>query len=144
MKFHLIVWGSLIVFSSLVFDSTSFSATPSPSSAIKEPVAMNTYDPDQSVSSDDSVSQNSTVVIPQKTMTIEGTIEQVMETSPLQLTVTTNSGRYFVALQDDTTVTQQGNPINPLSLKPGLKVHIEGQQSGGDTQALKAQTLAIQ
>ncbi|MGA9382113.1 MAG: hypothetical protein WBV73_25415 [Phormidium sp.] len=105
---------------------------------------MNSYDPNQSVSSDDSVSQNPDVVIPQKTMTIEGTIEQVMETSPLQLTVTTNSGRYYVALQDNTTVTQQGNAVNPLSLKPGLRVRIQGQQSGEDTKALKAQTLAIQ
>ena len=78
MKFHLIIWGSLIVFSSLVFDCTNFQATPSPSSDLQKPVAMNIYDPNQSVSSDDSVSQNPAVVIPQKAMIIEGTIEQVM------------------------------------------------------------------
>ena len=49
-----------------------------------------------------------------------------------------------MALQDDTTVTQQGNAVNPLSLKPGLRVRIQGQQSAEDSQALKAQTLAIE
>lgn len=143
MKFYLIIWGSLIIFSYLIFGCISFSATP-PRSTIKESATMNTSDPNRSISSDDSVSPNSDIVIPQKTMIIEGTIEQVMETSPLQLTITTNSDRYYVALQDNTTVTQQGNAVNPLSLKPGLRVRIEGQQSAEDAKALKAQTLVIQ
>lgn len=143
MRLNIIFWGSLIGVWSLLLACTSYQAAPSPDSAAKKPAAMNTSDPNQSVSSDQSVSLPPTSAAPQVAMIIEGTVEQVMETSPLQLTVTTNSGRYSVALQPSTTVTQQGNIVNPDGLKPGVRVHISGQPSNFDTLSLTAQTIEI-
>lgn len=140
MRFNIIFWGSLIGVGSLLLTCKSCQAAPS---AAKEPATMSTYDPNQSVSSDQSVSLPPTAATPQAVMIIEGTVEQVMETSPLQLTVTTNSGRYYVALQPSTAVTQQGNTVNPGSLKPGVHVHISGQPSNFDNMALTAQAVEI-
>ncbi|NJP08085.1 MAG: hypothetical protein HC866_00260 [Leptolyngbyaceae cyanobacterium RU_5_1] len=143
MHFNTILWGSLIGVGSLLLACTSYQAAPSPLPTVQEPAAMSIYDPNQSVSSDQSVSSTPTAATPQIAMIIEGTVEQVMETSPLQLTVTTNSGRYYVALQANTTVTQQGNTINPWSLKPGVRVQISGQPSNFDSMALTAQAVEI-
>jgi len=143
MRFNIIFWGSFIGVWPLLLACTSYQAAPPSDSAAKKPAAMNTSDPNQSVSSDQSVSISPTSAAPQVSMIIEGTVEQVMETSPLQLTVTTNSGRYSVALQPRTTVTQQGNTVNPDGLKPGVRVHINGQLSNFDTMSLTAQTIEI-
>jgi hypothetical protein len=128
---------------SLFLTYTSDQAAPSPHSAAKESAAMSNYDPNQSVSSDQSVPLPPTAVSPQVAMIIEGTVEQVMETLPLQLTVTTNSGRYYVALQPNTAMTQQGNTADPGGLKPGVRVHISGQSSNFDNMALTAQAIEI-
>jgi hypothetical protein len=143
MRSNIIVSSSLIGVGSLLLICTSYQAAPSPHSATKEPAAMSSYDPNQSVSSDQSVSLPPTTLTPQVAMIIEGTVEQVMETSPLQLTVATNSGRYYVALQPSTVVAQQGNTVNPGGLKPGVRVHISGQPSNFDNMALTAQAVEI-
>jgi hypothetical protein len=143
MRLNIIFWGSLIGVGSLLLTGTSYQAAPSPHPPAKEPATMNTYDPNQSVSSDQSVSLPNTAASPQVVMNIEGTVEQVMETSPLQLTVTTNSGRYYVALQPNTAVIQEGKDVNPSRLKPGVRVHISGQSSNFDNMALTAQTVEI-
>jgi hypothetical protein len=110
---------------------------------VQEFAAMSIYDPNQSTSSDQSAPL-SPIATPQTTMSITGTVEQVMETLPLQLTVTTQLGRYYVALQANTLVTRQGKAVNPNSLQPGIRVEISGQPSKFDEMALTAQTIEIQ
>jgi hypothetical protein len=127
----------------LLLICTSYQCVPSSHSTAKESAAMSSYDPNQSVSSEQFVSLPLTAVTPPVAMIIEGTVEQVMETSPLQLTVTTDSGRYYVALQSSTAVTQQGHTVNPDGLKPGVCVHINGQPSNFDNMALTAQDIKI-
>jgi hypothetical protein len=143
MRFNIIFWSSLIGVGSLFLTGRSYQAAPSSYFAAQEPAAMSTYDPNQSVSSDQFVSPLSAATTPEVAMIIEGTVEQVMETSPLQLTVTTNSGRYHVALQSNTAVTQQDKTVNSGILKPGVRVSISGQPSSFDSMALTAQAVEI-
>lgn len=138
-----IVWSSLIGVGSLLLACTNYQAAPFRHSNAGDFAPMTSYDPNQSVSSDQPVSPPPTAVTPQAAMMIEGTVEQVMETSPLQLTITTNSGRYYVALQPSTVITQQGNSVSPSTLKPGVRVQINGQSSNFDNMALTAQTIEI-
>lgn len=143
MQLNTICRSSLIGVGSLLIGCATYQATPSPHATAKDPAVMSTYDPNQLVSSDQPVSRPPTAANPQVAMIIEGTVEQVMETSPLQLTVTTNSGRYYVALQTNTAVSKQGNIVNPSILKPGVRVHINGQPSNFDHMALTAQAVEI-
>lgn len=110
--------------------------------ATKEPTSVTTTDPNQSVSSEQPNPQ-STQSTPAKAMVIEGTVEQVMESYPLQLTVTTNSGRYFVSLQANTIVAQQDKTVEQGTLKPGTHVQITGQQPANADMALVAQKIQI-
>lgn len=143
MRSHIMILSSLIGVWSLLLTNTSYQAPLPSNSAVTALTVMSSYDPNQSVSSDQSVPLPASAVTPPIAMNIEGTVEQVMETSPLQLTVTTNSGRYYVALQPNTAVTQQGNTVHPGSLKPGVRVHISGQSSNFDSMALTAQAIEI-
>lgn len=121
---------------------TSDSTVPT---SMEEPNTVVNYDPDQSVSSDDDRSSEiPTVVIEREAVMIEGEIEQVMETYPLQLMVTTKQGRYYVALRNDTTVIQQGQTVNQNNLRPGMQIQVKGPLSSSDDRAMTAQIIQIQ
>jgi hypothetical protein len=72
---------------------------------------------------------------------IEGTILEVMESFPLQLTLKTETGRYHVALLEETTITQEGATVESGILRPGMRVRIEGQASA--LNAMTAQSIEI-
>ena len=74
-------------------------------------------------------------------MSIEGTIVSVMESWPLQLVVENESGRWQVALRDDTAITVRGSPADPGQIRPGARVRIEGPGSGPN--AILAASLEI-
>jgi hypothetical protein len=74
-------------------------------------------------------------------MIIEGTIVEVMESWPLQLTVETETGRYHVALLSETTITREDETVDPGELLPDLQVRVEGQRT--DSSAIIAQTIEI-
>ena len=141
MQFKLVVLSSLLGLNSLLCACTRDQSTLANPVVLEESAIVN--DPDQSISSDDATASPNLVTTSPQAMIIEGTIEQVMESWPLQLTVTTRSGRYYVSLQVDTAVTQQGTTIAPERLKPGLQVQITG-QGASDNMALTAQSIQIQ
>ncbi len=75
-------------------------------------------------------------------MVIEGTIIDVMETWPLQLSVDTGDGVCQVALGETTAVTSEGRPAEPARLLPGRPVRIEGEAS--TLRAMKAARIEIE
>lgn len=141
-KFSGMVVGSLIGTSCLLLACTNYQAHSSDSTPMKEPTIAMTTDPNQSVSSEDATAPSPTSTAP-TAMMIEGTIEQVMESFPVQLTVTTNSGRYFVSLQSNTTIVQAGKAMDQFTLKPGQKVQITGTQPATADMALIAQSIQL-
>ncbi len=78
-----------------------------------------------------------------KLMTIEGTIVEVMESWPLQLSVETRAGRYHVELLDETRITQEGRTASPGSLTPNLRIRVKGSQSSVSHLAMSAQEIEI-
>jgi hypothetical protein len=72
---------------------------------------------------------------------IEGTIVDVMETWPLQLSVVTGEGLYQIALAEATAVTSEGRPAEETQLLPGRPVRVEGEPSNG--LAMKAARIDI-
>jgi hypothetical protein len=72
---------------------------------------------------------------------IEGTIVDVMETWPLQLSVDTGEGVCQVALAEATAVTSEGQPAEPAQLLPGRPVRVEGKAS--NARAMKAARIDI-
>jgi hypothetical protein len=72
---------------------------------------------------------------------IEGTIIDVMETWPLQLSVDTREGIYHVALAETTAVTSEGRPEEPAQLLPGRPIRVEGKAS--NARAMKAARIDI-
>lgn len=74
-------------------------------------------------------------------MTIDGTIRSVMESWPLQLVVESATRRWQVALRADTAITAHGQPVDAGQLAPGLRVRIDGEESG--VGALTASALEI-
>ncbi len=75
-------------------------------------------------------------------MTIEGTIAEIMESWPLQLTVDAADGTIHVALLEETIITQNGESVAPGALTNGQKVRIEGESTGPN--AMLAQSIEIQ
>ena len=71
-------------------------------------------------------------------MAIEGSIVEVMESWPLQLTVETEAGRYQVSLLSETTVTREGETVDPGELMPGLRIRVGGQSSGANAMTARA------
>jgi hypothetical protein len=71
-------------------------------------------------------------------MIIEGKIVEVMESWPLQLTVETGTGRYHVELLSETTITREGETVDPGELLPDLQVRVQGQASGPNTMTAQA------
>jgi len=61
-------------------------------------------------------------------ITIEGVITEVMETWPLQLNVRVGQGRVVVSLTESTVIKQGGRPVGAESLRPGLKILVQGQR----------------
>ena len=79
-------------------------------------------------------------------ITIDGVITGVMETWPLQLTVTSGSKRYTVSLSDKTVIRKAGRSAEASALVPDVRVTIHGHRSaglaaGGDT--LVAETITL-
>jgi hypothetical protein len=74
-------------------------------------------------------------------MSIEGTVVNVMESWPLQLVVASESGRWQVALRNDTAITLNGKAAEPGQIRPGARVRIEGTGSGPN--AISATALEI-
>lgn len=74
-------------------------------------------------------------------MQIEGTIVDVFETWPLQLSVETQAGRYHVSLQHDTKIVFQGHSESARALKSRRRVRITGSAAGPDS--LQAEEIEI-
>ena len=76
--------------------------------------------------------------------TIQGTIEGVMETWPLQLTVSTGATRYVVSLAPNTVLKRGGRPADARSLRPGARVAVTGERPPrGDAHALVAAVITV-
>lgn len=74
-------------------------------------------------------------------MTIEGKIIEVMESWPLQLTVETQTSPLNVGLLAETEIIRQGQVLGPGELTPGVRVRIEGENTGPN--AMSARTIEI-
>lgn len=61
-------------------------------------------------------------------MTIEGSIEHVMETYPLRLTVDARDDRVQVSLRADTDVTHHAQVVDAGRLRPGQLVRIDARR----------------
>lgn len=73
--------------------------------------------------------------------TIEGSVLDVMESWPLQLTVQTQGGRCHIELLTETVVSRSGQRVEAGELKPGVRVRIEGEGFGPN--ALTAREVRI-
>jgi hypothetical protein len=71
-------------------------------------------------------------------MTLEGRIVAVMESWPLQMVVETPAGRWHVALDAATEVTQGGRSLDPSELKPDLPVRVDGLPSNATAMTARA------
>lgn len=96
---------------------------------------------DQPVTAPDSAEQEPSVAPTGGPMIIEGKIVEVMESWPLQLTVETETGRYHVELLSETTITREGETVDPGELLPDLLIRVQGQRTGSS--AIIAQTIEI-
>jgi hypothetical protein len=63
-------------------------------------------------------------------MKIEGTIEEVMETWPLQLTLASDQGRFHVLLRPETAIRKNDVGVGASELRRGEAVRVEGHASG--------------
>ena len=68
----------------------------------------------------------------EETTTFVGTIENVMETWPVQLTVTGKAGNLHFKLHDASKVTRQKALLDPGHLRPGMIVSVRGVPEKGD------------
>ena len=62
-------------------------------------------------------------------MTIEGTISAIMETMPPDLVIEAVSGRWDVAIMEDTQVFLSGQPGSFGDFVPGQRVRISGESA---------------
>lgn len=77
-------------------------------------------------------------------VTVEGTITAVMESWPLQLTVSTGTGRYLVSLTPGTAIRRGGRPADARSLRPGFRVVLSGERPAqSDATALVAGAITV-
>ena len=86
----------------------------------------------------------SEIITPNESMSIEGTIIEVMESWPLQLSVETTDGQYSVELLSETTITKDGNAVDAGSLEPNIQVVITGEASANQDNAMIANSIEIQ
>lgn len=63
---------------------------------------------------------------------IDGYIEGVMESFPLQLELRTEKGNISVSLEAGTRVLKGKSPVDPGTLLPGMRVEIRGRPSSPD------------
>lgn len=76
-------------------------------------------------------------------MTIEGVVEAVMETFPLQLRIDVEGVAYRVSLTERTSVSSHGTSVDPGRIKPSARVRITGSSTPGGTKALTADSIEI-
>ena len=74
-------------------------------------------------------------------MQLEGKIEGVMESWPLQLAATKGSERYHVQLLLETTITKKGVEVVASVLQPGVRIRIEGTST--KVRAMTAQKIEV-
>jgi hypothetical protein len=72
---------------------------------------------------------------------IEGTIVDVMETWPLQLSVDVGGRTRQVALAEGTVITSEGQPADAGRLLPGRRIRVEGEPAYAG--AIKAACIDI-
>lgn len=70
-------------------------------------------------------------------MTIDGTVVDVMETWPLQLSVRSHTGLVPIALSDTTVITSRGRPAGAGAIRPGTTVQVEGEHLGTPTMIVR-------
>ena len=76
-------------------------------------------------------------------MVIEGQIVDVMESYPLQLTVSANGIVYYVGLQEETTVARFGSYVDAGQLMPGALVTVRGERSSTSHTAMTAAHIEL-
>ncbi len=55
---------------------------------------------------------------------IEGTVVEVMESWPLQLSVQAETTERWFTLSDEAVVVDKGDAADPGHIKPGQKIHV--------------------
>jgi hypothetical protein len=76
---------------------------------------------------------------------IEGTIIDVMETWPLQLSVDVGGRTRQVALGEETVITSEGQPADAGRLQPGRRIRVEGESAhAGAIKAARIDTGALE
>ena len=83
------------------------------------------------------------VTLPVRVMIIKGTIAEVMESWPLQLTVESEGAVYHVSLGLETVVTRGPATLEPGALLPGQRVVITGQSGVAPMTMNRADTVKI-
>ncbi|MEM9213068.1 MAG: hypothetical protein AAGD25_01705 [Cyanobacteria bacterium P01_F01_bin.150] len=91
----------------------------------------------------DATAETPNVINSSDSMNIEGTITEVMESWPLQLSVETTTGQYHIELLSETTITQDGNDVEADRLIPNVQVLITGQASTSQENAMIADSIEI-
>lgn len=79
--------------------------------------------------------------MPQDLMSIDATINQVMESWPLQLSLKTPMGDEQVALEENTIVQRDGTDIDPGELQPGQHVRVTIRTTDGDRLVTKIEII---
>ena len=74
---------------------------------------------------------------------IRGVIASVMESWPLQLSITSDSERVSIALTENTEIGQGGRRVPAGDLRVGQFVRIEGKITSQDPAAVTAYRLEI-
>jgi len=63
-------------------------------------------------------------------MSIEGTVLEVMESWPLQLTIDSQGSHYHVVLRPEAAITRRDMSVDASELRPGARVRVQGKRSG--------------
>lgn len=76
-------------------------------------------------------------------MTLEGVVVGVMESFPLQLSVTADGVVHHVALTEQTRVLRKGARVDPGEIGPSARLRITGRSRPGAERALAADAIEI-
>lgn len=68
-------------------------------------------------------------------MIIDGTVVDVMETWPLQLSIQTADGLFHVVLSESTVITAEGRAVDAGAVRPGMAIEVRGESSGAQRMA---------
>lgn len=74
-------------------------------------------------------------------MRIEGTVVEVYETWPLQLSIEAADGLYHIGLNPDTKIKRRGHPAGAMEIKDHVRIAIYGTISG--PKALLADSIEL-